>query len=247
MSTNSVPALPLEVLHTIIGDVADKRTLKQCSLISRSLCAPSQQALFSSISLEENAQVIAFLDESPHIARYVKSLTLFGRALEDHRIRMLLNVRHLILVAYAGSEDFDPLPADIFRFQQPFLSSITTLHLEDLVDVPFDAMSCPNLREMTLKAVTSLPTVPSRDCAPHSLRSLTLLKYQPQDFTDGISLMSFLSDSSGPLTSICFKDQFRQYPDAQNFLPLISRYKDSLEVLELQPLHRMCLSQRSYE
>ncbi|KAJ7648855.1 hypothetical protein B0H17DRAFT_1102800 [Mycena rosella] len=79
--------LPPELVDVILEEVDDEASLKMCSLAARSLVIPSQRSLFRSLYLYTNANLAhhasstcaharAVFTSSPHLAKYVRTLTL---------------------------------------------------------------------------------------------------------------------------------------------------------------------------
>lgn len=257
MPKGSISDLPIEVLHVIVDEVTDNDTLKQCSLVSRSLRPRSQQSLFSSIEVNAILPFKIFVAEFPHLATYVTSLTVAPTWAHLHPIPMLLNVRSLTLKGVTQPTVRHTPPEEVFRVPILSLMFITTIRLQNLANVPFYAISCPNLRDLTLDNVTARPTKPSSVRVHHGLQSLTLIRYPPQDFTDNTSLRWFLANSHGKLTSLAFKDpstvQSRapgmdndpRDVDPREFIHLMSPHERSLEFLELKPLYGMSFHHRT--
>ncbi|KAJ7063982.1 hypothetical protein C8F01DRAFT_1130029, partial [Mycena amicta] len=77
---NTVPVLPQELVDSILGDVQNPTSLKQCSLVSPSFREPAQRLLFRDLSVMNDAsrlrQLCDFLLENPRVADFVHNLRL---------------------------------------------------------------------------------------------------------------------------------------------------------------------------
>ncbi len=84
-STVRVPYLPPEIIETIVIHVADKGTLKSCSLVSTTFLAPAQRLLFANVTIcckvEGVNPFTTFLDlithKSKNLTILISSLNLF--------------------------------------------------------------------------------------------------------------------------------------------------------------------------
>ncbi|KAF7368608.1 hypothetical protein MVEN_00184700 [Mycena venus] len=78
MSTTTT--IPQELVDSIIGKVDGTESLKACSLVCWNFRRPSQRILLRSLTLDDYtprySAAYVLLTESPHIARYVRNLTV---------------------------------------------------------------------------------------------------------------------------------------------------------------------------
>ncbi|KAJ7087144.1 hypothetical protein C8R44DRAFT_820375 [Mycena epipterygia] len=77
--------IPQEILDSIVGEVEDVGSLNSCALVASNFCQPSQRILLRSLTVESGYKdqhpsnytaVFGLLSESPHIAVYIKKLTI---------------------------------------------------------------------------------------------------------------------------------------------------------------------------
>ncbi|KAJ7468238.1 hypothetical protein B0H11DRAFT_2045989 [Mycena galericulata] len=74
-----MPDIPQELIDCIIDELHDIESLKSCTLTARSFRDPSQRKLLRSLTLQYSpnySAVYSLLKKSPHIAKYVKRLTI---------------------------------------------------------------------------------------------------------------------------------------------------------------------------
>lgn len=241
-STESDPALPLEIVDLIIQDIASERdncTLKQCSLVCHAFCALSQRALFSSISVKAGGLSLAkTLGIAPHIAKYVLSFHIEYHSMADVALPDVLatmrNVRTLSIDA-CGAELTN---STLAPFQEHIFPSITSLQLQTTPYLHFSVLTCPNLDTLTLRNV--VPELQSDEYKGNNdfqvdqplpnIRALTLTLYEDDDFHHLTSLMRFLSGSTG-LESLILGSVYGGTASFTNTEPFITRYKHSLQVL----------------
>lgn len=254
--------LPLEILFTIIGQVANereserahslgaddsqsKRTLASCSLVSPALTARSQRALFSTMRITHLASLKAMLEGIPHVASWIVSLKLLLPVLEDPDLPGVLpslqNVRSLTLDLCRGIWGAIITPGLLSALQSSIFPSITHLYLQNILFLPFAVITCPDLRDLSVYYVTSQDVTeleePVWDPSPRALRSLDLGQYEPGDFNDNASLMRFLSHSEIQLESITFRGLPVEHDFWGNHAPFTSRFKQSLKIFHGGPLY----------
>ncbi|KAJ7088331.1 hypothetical protein C8R44DRAFT_819436 [Mycena epipterygia] len=77
--------IPQEIVDSILGEVEDVESLKSCALVASNFCQPSQRILLRSLTVESGYKdqhpsnytaVFSLLSKSPHIAVYIKELTI---------------------------------------------------------------------------------------------------------------------------------------------------------------------------
>ncbi|KAJ6592594.1 hypothetical protein B0H19DRAFT_1088104 [Mycena capillaripes] len=77
--------IPQEIIDSILGEVDDVGSLKSCALVAPKFCQPSQRILLRSLTVESGYKdshpsnytaVFRLLWESPHIAVYIRKLTI---------------------------------------------------------------------------------------------------------------------------------------------------------------------------
>ncbi|KAJ7819740.1 hypothetical protein B0H13DRAFT_2452622 [Mycena leptocephala] len=77
--------IPQEIIDSILGEVDDVGSLKSCALVAPEFCQPSQRILLRSLTVESGYKdsdpsnytaVFRLLSESPHIAVYIRELTI---------------------------------------------------------------------------------------------------------------------------------------------------------------------------
>ncbi|KAJ7038768.1 hypothetical protein C8F04DRAFT_1179441 [Mycena alexandri] len=77
--------IPQEIVDEILGEVDDIESLKSCALVALKFCTPSQRILLHSLTVESGYKdshpsnytaVLRLLTESPHIALYIRELTI---------------------------------------------------------------------------------------------------------------------------------------------------------------------------
>ncbi|KAJ6537794.1 hypothetical protein B0H19DRAFT_1316551 [Mycena capillaripes] len=148
-------ALPQELVDAIVEEVGDDHTLKTCSLVAKSFVVPCQRSLFktlflyTSVNLAHHASstcghACTLFSASPHLATYVRSLTLcLDKAEHYTSVERVLKMMPLISqLAIHGS-------TDTFRwdFMTPSLVS-SILH----------AVQLPPLRSLQLKRIVGVPS-----------------------------------------------------------------------------------------
>ncbi|KAJ7740456.1 hypothetical protein DFH07DRAFT_67876 [Mycena maculata] len=150
--------LPQELLETILEQVNDGASLKRCALASKSLLVPSQRSLFRSLYLYTTANIshqpsgtcehaCALFTSSPHLANYVRTLTLCMERVEGHTaFERVLQMLHLInrLGLHGSSDSFrwdDMSPtlvsSILHAVQRPALQCF---HLKRIIGVPTSLM-----------------------------------------------------------------------------------------------------------
>ncbi|KAJ7080033.1 hypothetical protein C8R44DRAFT_824482 [Mycena epipterygia] len=77
--------IPQEIIDSILGKVEDIGSLKSCALVASNFCQPSQRILLRSLTVASGYKhqhpsnytaVFSLLSKSPHIAVYIKELTI---------------------------------------------------------------------------------------------------------------------------------------------------------------------------
>ncbi|KAJ6468243.1 hypothetical protein C8R45DRAFT_1218765 [Mycena sanguinolenta] len=163
--TDSVPAIPFELIAAIVDELEHERpSLKACSLVATPFCAPSQRHLFRAMWLHrENWQfytaaqkalhrgtkipsgtikrVAALFSESPHLAVYIRDLTidLPDSADEDIPLAQVLQAvtkleRFVISGLVVRWDDLSRslTSAILDVFVRPSLESLHLLNIQDL-------------------------------------------------------------------------------------------------------------------
>ncbi|KAJ7609246.1 hypothetical protein DFH06DRAFT_189733 [Mycena polygramma] len=163
-------SIPHELIAAIVDELEhDRASLKACSLVASAFCSPSQRHLFRAMWLHrENWQFYtsvqealhrgttvpsgtikrgsALLSESPHLAAYVRDLTidLSDSANEDvplaHVLQAAQNLERFVisgLVVHWGDLSGPLVSTLLDAFARPGLKSV---HLLNMRDVPASAM-----------------------------------------------------------------------------------------------------------
>ncbi|KAJ6500219.1 hypothetical protein C8R47DRAFT_1110938 [Mycena vitilis] len=142
-----LPTMPQELIDAIVDNVSGKYTLKRCSLVSPQFCHPCQQILFRSLALDDYpprySSVLALLNESPHIAGYIKDLRvrLTWVPISDLShiadfIRLMGKLQEVNRLAVAAICDWDALapvtPTIVNLIQTGRLTELQFKYIEDL-------------------------------------------------------------------------------------------------------------------
>lgn len=77
-----IPEIPLEIFHRFLSFIDDHKTLYAICLSTKSLLPPAQEALYHSITLDDNhiQDVVDCLIASPRVATLVRSLSVSGNS-----------------------------------------------------------------------------------------------------------------------------------------------------------------------
>ncbi|KAJ6562114.1 hypothetical protein B0H19DRAFT_1375318 [Mycena capillaripes] len=160
--------LPQELIDAIVYQVDATHALKACSLVSSQFRSPSQQILLRSLSLDDyppnyNA-ASTLLDESPHIARYIKDFRVrltwvpisAPSYVEDflELVRKLLNVGRFAISAACDWDVLAPvIPAILDLIGRPNLTELHLSGIENLFPATL-ALSLASVPTLSLKQVT---------------------------------------------------------------------------------------------
>ncbi|KAJ6498236.1 hypothetical protein DFH09DRAFT_336553 [Mycena vulgaris] len=140
-----MPDLPRELVEAIVDAVEDPECLKLCSLASSQFLAPCQRILCPTISISQNCgvnlsihQVFETITESPHLALYIRELTVFLLHLEDDHtpllgiIQAVTNAECLIIRGSPHSGTFissDLIPSILNVLTRPVFRRLHLMHL----------------------------------------------------------------------------------------------------------------------
>ncbi|KAJ7610638.1 hypothetical protein DFH06DRAFT_1245903 [Mycena polygramma] len=147
--------LPQELVDAIIEEVCDDQTLQNCSLVAKAFVVPSQRSLFRSLYLYTRVNLAhhasstcghacTLFDASPHLAAYVRRLTLcLGRAEDYTAVERILQIANVVTqLAIHGS-------SDSFRWDYMSPSLISSI---------LHAVQFPTLRILQLKRIIGVPS-----------------------------------------------------------------------------------------
>ncbi|KAF8958837.1 hypothetical protein BDZ97DRAFT_1840195 [Flammula alnicola] len=151
--------LSQELIDEILGYLwEDAGALRTCSLICRSFTPACQKELFSSVAVVVDAdggrkslpipstqKLLALIESSPRIARYVKSLKIIGglghkSARDDCRLTLILPLFHRLtaFAIEAKSRQFPP----IFLVPIRNVLRLPSLMQVELGNMPFELIPC---------------------------------------------------------------------------------------------------------
>ncbi|KAF7293094.1 hypothetical protein MIND_01208800 [Mycena indigotica] len=243
-------SLPQELVDIIVEDIGsdDRPSLKACSLISRSFCAPAQKLLFQSFRLLPSlyrSLSLATLDElqarSPHISNHVRRLTIHCTSsrlgegapwmAEEQLSRVLPRFKHLTTLivdsrpGIGGNEDWIRLR---FPLSWWLLSSPTQTALSR-------AIAQPQLTSLTIRGVTFWSGLDlwTAVCLPGvartQLQHLSLSEVDVQELWSGLGT-EYLSPNKLRLQSLALKS------DHARFMRLVPGIVD-ISVLQHIKLH----------
>lgn len=190
-----MPFIPLDIIHCIINEVADHRTLQRCALVAEPFRSPAQKRIYSSLNLSPSTSAhddrIQKLHEiiirNPLIGTYVQSLFLdlpTPRTAQSSPILRLfpcLRALRVLTKRPQWSAYPDEVRADVYHLlQSPNLQELTLQHIDGF---PIDLLvQCALLKRLTLKdmnvdhdtsPVISLPgSNPAHQGRPRSLSFL---------------------------------------------------------------------------
>ncbi|KAJ7735787.1 hypothetical protein B0H16DRAFT_1892202 [Mycena metata] len=206
-------SLPQELVDAIIDQVDDNLTLKSCALVSGSFLSSAQRKLFRAIQIFDTQKSLPdhshFLSESPHIAFYIRDLTIRSDP-DDHTALI-----HIFAVA-RNVERFNLILAEMPNENPGFMPALV------------DYLSRPTLRFLGLFYTQGVPsTVISAAMAVLSVFfwrvSMDATEFPQSDVTPRVRQLSLLYSGSAVL-AIC---DFLLHPGK-------SLYTDHIEYVEIR-------------
>ncbi|KAH8817693.1 hypothetical protein DL96DRAFT_1715418 [Flagelloscypha sp. PMI_526] len=149
-----VPVIPLVLIWLVVSLVQDDKSLQACSLASRIFLVVTQRRLFKSIHLGvspfDSILFQSALDSSPHLTRYVTSLSIHCNQLRIASLLPLLpNLHHLKLIG--KYRDYDDWPSPVLGIlRKATLPRITHLELQDVAAPLCLILACTRLLSLSL-------------------------------------------------------------------------------------------------
>ncbi|KDQ24775.1 hypothetical protein PLEOSDRAFT_170255 [Pleurotus ostreatus PC15] len=178
--------VPLEIVGQIIAYVGDSSSLRACSLVDRAWLPFTRELLYNQVtfaSSEEGRAKIEFFEQSPHLAPYVRTLSVIYRRSPEiasvmSRLPTIFPNTEDLLFMGQPREDPDAL-GDLLRSCSTTLETLRLQNLYNTVDItmidPDEApeISFPQLSNLALASVAaSSPTSSYRLVTP-SLKFLS--------------------------------------------------------------------------
>ncbi|KAJ7479058.1 hypothetical protein FB451DRAFT_1240506 [Mycena latifolia] len=151
--------VPQELIDAIVNEVEDAKALKACSLTASAFREPSQRMLIHSLTLSRHASRpsanawCARLTESPRIARYITTVTIY-LSFEDtkppavHTLQTifarLMNVRRCVFSSghdyFCPWEDLTPVAQVVVDFIQS--QKLAELNVRYFANLPPSVLAC---------------------------------------------------------------------------------------------------------
>ncbi|KAJ7800350.1 hypothetical protein B0H14DRAFT_3490747 [Mycena olivaceomarginata] len=168
--------LPQELFDAIIDEIHDKETLKACALVGSSFLPPSQRKLFRKVRLGRRSRDReAALAESPHLASYVRHLTIVMPSTVPDSVavagvlRSVQNIESLVVSGMAPGVNWNSVEHEA---RSTLLECLSRPSLRSLL------LSGMDVSAALISAATAIPVVSFFDIPPR-LRHLTLVDTGP--------------------------------------------------------------------
>ncbi|KAJ6475957.1 hypothetical protein C8R47DRAFT_662195 [Mycena vitilis] len=242
--------IPQELVDSIVAELTDMGSLKACSLVGPKFRDPAQRILLRSIALTGWPQITSpsgnyaatrtLLEQSPHVAEYIKDLKVSLHLNEDlealqYILPTLVNVRRCVIDGYGQHLQWNLLPPGLATAFAIFFSrrSLYDLRLCRIVNMPPTVClrSQPSLSfyivGVAKSCADSSENISKKQRSPGPLRELTL------------------HSGSQDVCALLASPDFDSRIAGLRRLSILPRYKDSVSLLaaarnSLEHLHFHC-------